>query len=238
MEPREDDQSSTALMIARADEQLELCYESADLGNLDDPLDEAIYILLSLRTRETQYQQTFDSLKANYESWEEVLDASDEDLGRILRPGGFQTLRTITLRRFLEVVAEETARRIGKAGEPLTLDFLHEMNDEQALRFLMALPGVGPKTARCIMAYSLRREVFAVDTHVHRILQRIGVIDKRKGIPQHDEIERIIPKGIRRRFHMNLIHHGRAICRSQQPRCCDCVLVSFCPTGSALRSPA
>ena len=218
-------------VISRADELLELSYRSADLGNVEDPLDEAIYILLSLQTRESVYQRVFECLKASYGSWNEVLEAPEEDLVRILRPGGFQERRAETLRRFLQAVVKENDRYGGGSEEPLCLDFLHDMDDAEALAFLVGLPGVGPKTARCIMAYSLGRESFAVDTHVRRVLERLGAIEERRGKPRHDEIEQLIPTKIRRRFHINLVHHGRAVCRSQQPRCDDCVLVSFCSTG-------
>ena len=218
-------------VITRADELLELSYRSADLGNLDNPLDEAVYILLSLRTRESVYRQVFKQLKATYGTWDEVLESPAEELVRILRPGGFQERRAATLQSFLLAVAEENERR-GVKGQ-LSLDFLEGMGNDELLEFLVGLPGVGPKTARCIMAYSFQREAFAVDTHVWRVLERLGVIEPRKGKPRHDEIENLIPSKIRRRFHVNLVHHGRAVCRSQQARCGDCVLVSSCATGQA-----
>ena len=223
------DRLSVQEVITRADELLELSYRSADLGNLDDPLDEAVYILLSLQTRESVYRQVFRQLKLTYECWDEVLESPVEELVGILRPAGFQERRAATLRDFLFAVAEENERR-GFEGL-LSLDFLSGMDNEEVLEFLVGLPGVGPKTARCIMAYSLRREAFAVDTHVRRVLERLGVIEERKGKPRHDEIERLIPGKIRRRFHINLVHHGRAVCRSRQPRCGECVLMSFCAAG-------
>ena len=218
-------------VVSRADELLELSYRSADLGNLEDPLDEAVYILLSLQTREAMYRRVFGHLKSSYDSWADLLDSPDEELVQILRPGGFQNRRAETLRRFIGAVAEENNRRSGRSSEPLELDFLHEMSDQEALSFLVGLPGIGPKTARCIMAYSLGRESFAVDTHVRRVLERLGVIEQIKGKPRHDEIEPLIPSKIRKRFHINLIHHGRAVCRSRRPACGDCVLVSFCESG-------
>lgn len=229
---------TAAGVVSRADELLELRYRSADLGNLEDPLDEAIYILLSLQTRESVYRKVFENLKASYGNWRELLDAPREDLVQILRPGGFQRRRAETLHRFIEAVSEECGRRASRPEEPLNLEFLHEMGDKEALAFLVGLPGVGPKTARCIMSYSLGRDAFAVDTHVRRVLERLGVVEEVKGKPRHDEIERLVPSKIRKRFHINLVHHGRAVCRSQQPACGDCVLVSFCARGqrSASRS--
>ncbi len=219
---------SVAAVVSRADELLELTYRSADLGNLADPLDEAIYVLLSLQTRETVYRRVFKQLKEAYRCWDEVLEAPDEELVQSLRPGGFQQRRAATLRKFLLAVRAEVGKRTEQSR--LTLDFLHEMGDKEVLAFLLGLPGIGHKTARCIMAYSLGRESFAVDTHVYRILERLGLIRELTSKPRHDEIERLIPRRIRKRFHINLVHHGRKVCQSR-PRCNDCVLVSFCARG-------
>lgn len=217
-------------VISRVSELLELQYRSADLGNLDDPLDEAIYILLSIQTRAPVYQTVFERLvEAFPHGWHQVLAADHGDLVELLRPAGFQQQRAAKLTRFLASVASDT-RALGEDGT-LSLDFLHDLDDTEVLKFLESLPGIGPKAARCVMAYSLGRDVFAVDTHVRRVLERLDVIDAHPGKPRHRDFERLVPERIRRRLHVNLVHHGRAVCRSQRPRCEACVLVSFCPVG-------
>ena len=224
------DRLPASSVISRVSELLELQYRSADLGNLDDPLDEAIYILLSIQTRAPVYRTVFERLTEAFpHGWREVLHADHQVLVEVLRPAGFQQQRAAKLRRFLAAVASDS-RSVGEDGT-LSLDFLKGLDDVEALKFLESLPGIGPKAARCVMAYSLGREVFAVDTHVRRILERLGLVDVHPGKPRHRDFERLVPQKIRRRLHVNLVHHGRAVCRSKQPRCEDCVLVSFCPTG-------
>src|SRR5207253_2203662 len=112
------------------------------------------------------------------------------------------------------------SRGAGPAGRPrtdLTLAYLRDMTDGEAEQFLVSLPGIGPKSARCVMAYALDRQRFAVDTHVHRIFTRLGLHESRGRKNDHDPFEAIVPNKMRKRLHMNLIHHGRSVCRSQNP---------------------
>ena len=227
-----------AQKLQRIDELLEVTYRSTDLGNLEDPLDETIYILLSRQTRQGCYQRLFSELRCRYPRWMDVLHAAPADLERILRPGGFQRARTRELVGILEAVrADNEVRKVGPyAVQPkdLTLDYLRSMSDTEAEKALDALPGIGPKSARCIQSYSLGRERFAVDTHVYRIVARLGILKTRNRKTDHDPLERAVEPAIRKRLHMNLVHHGRAICTSQKPKCDQCVLISFCRTGRTM----
>lgn len=223
----------SAGVIACVDELLEVAYRSGDLGNMDCVLDEAIYILLSLQTRETVYQRVFRELQAAYPSWRDLLEAPDEELVEVLRPGGFQLQRAVKLRKLLNAVAADNAGRgIGPQSE-LTLDYLREMPAADAERFLKSLPGIGTKSARCIAIYALSHDLFPVDTHVERIFDRLGLLPKTGRKPAHDDYQNLVPKPLRKRLHINLVHHGRAVCQSENPRCGRCTLVSFCERGRA-----
>lgn len=224
-------------VIARADELLEVAYRSGDLGNMDCVLDEAIYILLSLQTRETVYQRVFRELRAAYPAWRDVLAAADEELIDVLRPGGFQLQRAVKLRKLLEAVASDNAERGADPRAELTLDFVREMPPADAERFLKSLPGIGTKSARCIAMYALQHDTFPVDTHVERIFDRLGLVPKTGWKPAHDDCQDLVPKPIRKRLHINLVHHGRAVCQSENPRCGQCTLVSFCDRGRAALQP-
>lgn len=224
-------------VIARVDELLEVAYRSGNLGNLDCVLDEAIYILLSLQTRETVYQRVFQELRAAYTSWRDVLAAADEELIEVLRPGGFQLQRAVKLRRLLEAVATDNAARGIRPASELTLDYLRQMPAEDAERFLKSLPGIGTKSARCIAMYALRHDLFPVDTHVERIFDRLGLLPSTGRKPAHDDYQDLVPKPLRKRLHINLVHHGRAICKSENPRCGRCTLVSFCERGRGALQP-
>lgn len=217
--------------LDRVDELLELRHRSADLGNYEDPLEEAVYVILSRQTREKAYQRAHAQLRARWPTWQQLLEAPREDVAEVIKPAGFGPTRAAQLQGLLLAVDEECQRRGTKA---LTLGWLRELNDADAEAALGSLPGIGPKSARCIMQYSLGREVFAVDTHVGRILHRLGVIQQRPGKVRHADYDAAVPLGLRRRLHINLVHHGRAYCRSTSPRCSTCPLISFCPTGREL----
>jgi DNA (cytosine-5)-methyltransferase 1 len=216
-------------VVERVDELLEVAYRSASLGNVDDPVAEAIYILLSVQTREAVYKRVFQELRTRYPTWEEVLAADRNELEEVVRSAGFQERRAETIQKFLGRVLEGNARR----GQPgvISLDYLREMPDEEVLAELTSLPGLGPKTARCIMTYSLGRDVFAVDTHVSRIFHRLGLVPRGRGKVDHALYEKVVPAAMRQRLHVNLIHHGRATCRTQKPACGSCPLISFCAEG-------
>lgn len=221
-------------VVERVAELLEVTYRSADLGNFEDVLAETVYILLSLNTREQVYRPVFDALRAAYPRWCDALDAPVADLEAVLRPGGLQAQRARKLKALLDAVREDNeARGVGPAaGDDLTLEYAREMGDAEAEAFLVGLPGVGTKSAHCVMAYSLGRDRIAVDTHVERILTRLGVAPQRGSKVNHQAFQDVVPTDLRRHLHVNLVHHGRAVCQSKA-RCSNCILVSFCGDGLA-----
>jgi DNA (cytosine-5)-methyltransferase 1 len=228
----------TAETIARIDELLEVAYRSGDLGNIDDVLSEIVYIMLSLNTRETVYQRVFARLRSKYPRWLDVVTAAPHELEGVLRPGGLQSQRAAYLQELLGAVLKDNRQRgMSPAGDDddLTLEYLRKMGDDEVEAFLVSLPGVGKKTARCVMAYALNRHAFAVDTHVARVFGRLGLIPQRQK-PAHDLYQSIVPPRARRRLHINLVHHGRSVCKSRA-QCGACVLVSFCPVGQQRVAP-
>lgn len=222
-------------VLERIDELLETRYSSAGLGNINDPLAETVYILLSKQTRETVYRRVFRDLRQHYSLWLDARHAHPRDLERILKPSGFQEQRAHQLKALLLAVHESNLERgVGPAAKTpgdLTLGFLSEMSDTDAENFLLTLPGIGPKSARCVLSYSLGRNAFAVDTHVHRIFTRLGLLPSSSRKTDHDPFQAAVPETMRRRLHINLVHHGRAVCRTNNERCSDCVLISFCERG-------
>lgn len=220
-------------IVERIDELLEVAHRSGDLGNVSDILSEAIYILLSLQTREAVYQRVYRALRARFPRWTDVLTSQLPELEDVLRPAGFQRQRANKLRRLLEEVdADNCLRGVGRArGDDLTLDYLRDMTPAAAESFLASLHGIGIKSARCIAVYSLGHESFPVDTHVARIFDRLELLPRGRWKPQHDDYQTLVPAKLRRRLHINLVHHGRVTCKSANPRCDSCVLVSFCTLG-------
>jgi DNA (cytosine-5)-methyltransferase 1 len=217
------------------DELLEVTYRSGDLGNLDDVLSETVYILLSLNTREVVYQRVYRALRSRFPKWEDARAAPLREVVKVLQSGGLHEQRGRYLKAMLGAVYDDNlARGIppGTAsGRDLTLEYLRGLPDTDVEEFLLSLPGVGKKTARCVMSYALARRRFAVDTHVARIFSRLGLVPPQGEKVDHDIFEAAVPPKLRKRLHMNLIHHGRAVCSNSNPRCSDCVLVSFCALG-------
>lgn len=222
-------------LITRIDELLEARYRSADLFNLDDPLEEVVFILLSQQTREPVYRQIYSDLRRHYPRWVDAAAAPLAKVEAVMRPAGFQRRKARQLKQLLRAVAEANRERgIGPSGKPpgdLTLNFLDGLGDGEAERFLTGLPGIGPKSARCVLSYSLGRAAFAVDTHVHRIFRRLGVVPSAGRKADHDPFQEAVPAERRKRLHINLVHHGREVCRSRNERCGECMLVSFCNRG-------
>lgn len=219
--------------VDRVDELLELRYRSATLGNFEDPLEEAVYIILSRQTREAAYQSAYRQLRARWHSWQALLRAPVGEVAEVLRPAGFGATRAAQLHGLLEQVAADCQER---GLSRLSLDWLRELPDSEVESYLPGLPGMGPKSARCVMHYSLDRKAFAVDTHVSRVLHRLGLVEQRPGKVKHADYEAAVPQRLRQRLHVNLVHHGRALCRSTTPRCDSCPLISFCATGRAAAS--
>ena len=219
-------------VVDRIDELLEVSYRSGDLGHENDVLSETVYILLSLNTREAVSQHVFARLRRSYPRWFDVAKAATPELEGVLRDRNLRSRKAAYLRAFLEAVLEDNLRRgAGPAGEEgdLTLEHLREMTDKEAEAFLVSLPGVGKKTARCVMACALGRHEFAVDAHVARIFGRLGLIPQH-GKAAQDPFELFVPPRARKRLQINLIHHGRSVCATRA-RCDACVLVSFCAVG-------
>lgn len=192
-----------------------------------DPLSELIFTILSQNTSDVNRDRAWMRLKDRFPTWESVLAADAAELAEAIRPGGLANVKAPRI--------QETLRVIKRARGEFTLDFLAEMEVDEAKRWLTSLNGVGPKTAAIVLIFSLGKPAFPVDTHVHRVSQRLGLIGPKTSREKaHDVLEELLPSEIYYTFHLNLIAHGREVCKSQRPRCATCVLREHCdyyPTG-------
>lgn len=187
-----------------------------------EPLDELILTLLSQHTNDRNRDIAFGRLKEAFANWEESLGASIEEIAHLIRPAGLGNQKAVRLKGILQTIREANGGR-------LSLDFLNEMDKEQALNWLKGLPGVGPKTAACVLMFSFGRPAFPVDTHIHRLVSRLGWIEERTTDEKaHQILDRLVPDPIKYRLHLNLIAHGRTICRPTKPRCPICPLTDLC----------
>lgn len=230
LEDRPLNHAEAVAVVDRVAELLKLRYRSADLGNKDDPVDEAVYIMLSKQAKERAYQRAYAELRKRWPTWEDVRTAPLDDVAETIASVGFGPSNARTIKLFLDAVLEESTLR--GFGATINLDWLTELDNQDAEAALVGLPGMGPKSARCVLSYSLGREVFAVDTHVRRIFDRLGIV---ASVPErkvkHEQYDAVVPPALRLQLHVNLVHHGRLVCRSRAPLCGACPLVSFCEQG-------
>jgi len=212
--------------LAKIDEVLEDAYGTPEkeLGNKNDPLDEAIYIILSFQTDLSRFGSTWSALRAAYPEWNAIEHAPVGEIAQVLRSGGLQRQKARTIKRLLLAVR----RAVGE----LSLDLLHRMNDADAERFLTRLPGLSWKAARCVLLYSLRHDVFPVDSNTFRVLKRSGIISAKAVYRRrtlHDALQARAPSSRRRSLHVNLVVHGQRTCLPRAPRCTECPLLAECP---------
>lgn len=184
------------------------------------PVDELVSTILSQNTNDVNRDVAFERLRERFPSWEAVRDAPPEAVVEAIRPAGLANQKGPRIQNALRVLAEQH-------GE-LSLDFLADMPLEEAREWLVALPGVGPKTAAIVLLFALGRPAFPVDTHVHRVTGRLGLIPKMSAEKAHLELEKIVPPEHYYAFHLNVIHHGRQVCQARKPKCNECALTAHC----------
>jgi endonuclease III len=190
-------------------------------------IDELVATILSQHTSDANSGRAFHELKRRFRSWEQVLDAPVTELADSIRSGGLADQKAPRIKSILAEIEEREGS--------LDLKRLYDMDDQEVADYLMELSGVGPKTAACVLVFSMGRDAFPVDTHVHRIVRRLGWIDDKKSAEAvHRELTPKIPPEIRYPLHIGLVNHGRRICRARRPRCSECVLFDLCDAGPRL----
>jgi endonuclease III len=196
-------------------------YRSPRHHNKVNPLDELVFILLSAKTTESSYLRTYEALRRRFADWFDVLRSPIGTVASTIREGGLSTKKERQLRALLT----EIDSRIGREE----FAKLRIRSTLEATRALVALPGVGLKSARCVLMYSLGRKVFPVDTHCRRVMSRLGVIRfERLTDPVQNSIQELVPPSIRYDLHVNFVAHGRAVCTARSPRCSACPLKARC----------
>jgi endonuclease-3 len=202
-------------------------YGSVTWRSRTDPLSELIMTILSQNTSDHNSRRAFESLLARFGGWKTVAEGSVEDIAEAIKLGGLAQVKAPRIKQIL--------RQIQAQRGSLDLEFLKKMPVAEAKEWLRSLPGVGPKTAACVLLFSLGKPVLPVDTHIHRVAKRLGLIDSRVSAEKaHEILGDIVPAKDVYQFHILIIEHGRRVCKAQRPRCRECVLLKVCPTGQAL----
>ncbi|CAN5563489.1 endonuclease III [soil metagenome] len=181
--------------------------------------------VLSQHTSDVNSGRAFASLERRFPSWEAVLHAPADEVADAIRSGGIANIKA---RRIQSILAQVEARE-----GAVDLRRLEQLGDEEVDEYLRSLPGVGRKTAACVLLFSLGRAAFPVDTHVHRVAARLGLVPPRSTADAaHDLLAPRVPPEIQYELHVQLIRHGREICKPRAPRCSHCVLFDLCPAGA------
>ena len=203
-------------------DRLRVAYGGPVLREHRAPIDELVLTVLSQSTNDRNRDVAYRRLRERFPSWEEVREAPEAEVEAAIRPGGISRVK---------------ARRIQDMLRALHGDDLAWLADaplDEARGYLCALPGVGRKTAACVLLFSFGRPDVPVDTHVYRVGSRLGLF--RPGAPfdeAHDELSRLAEPGDAYEIHMSMIRHGRRTCTARSPRCPECVLRRMCPYGRA-----
>jgi endonuclease-3 len=189
-----------------------------------EPLEELVITILSQNTSDVNRDRAFTAMRRRYPTWEALAAARVGELTEVIRPGGLANTKAP---RLLAVL-----REIHKRDGGFDLAWMRDASDDEVVDYLTSLPGVGPKTAACVLAFSLGRPALPVDTHVHRVALRLGLLPPETAAgPAHRPLADVVPPSLRVSLHVGLIRHGRTVCRAGRPLCEACILKEMCPSA-------
>lgn len=190
-----------------------------------DPLDELILTVLSQHTSDLNAERAFADLQAAFPGgWQQIVDVPSGEVVDAIRHGGLANSKAPRIQAILREIRDR------EGGFDLTR--LRGMGDAEARAYLMTLPGIGPKTAAVVLSFALGRDAIPVDTHVHRVTKRLGMIPPKASAERADRLlHDLVPDGLRTPLHVAFIRLGREICKAPTPRCVQCPLKDLCPTS-------
>ncbi len=192
-----------------------------------DPVAELVSTILSQNTNDRNRDRAFERLRRRFPTWEALRDGPPAEVAEAIRPAGLSQIKAPRIQAAL--------RRIGDRAGGIALDFLAEMPLAEARAWLTALDGVGPKTAAIVLLFAFGRPAFPVDTHIHRVTRRLGLIPPNASREKaHLLMEELLPAETYYTVHLNLIRHGREVCHPHRPACGECRLRDLCRYGQEL----
>ena len=205
-------------------QNLENTFGEPKLKSKSDPLSMLINIILSQATTDVLSHKTFQSLKKKFKNWNESAKADESEIADAIRLGGLANQKAKVIKDILQQIEE-------KHGS-LSLKFLNKISDEDARDYLLEFRGIGPKTVACTLLFALHKEIFPLDTHIFRILKRMGILpEKISDEKAHKLLDELVLKGKFYSLHVNLIRLGKQICRPREPLCEECPLIEYCDYG-------
>ena len=184
------------------------------------PLDELVFTILSQNTTDTNRDRAWASLWRRFDGWEDVATAPLDEIAAAIKVGGLHKIKAKRIKEILQ--------RVRKERGGFDLDYLGALDIEDARAELGDYKGVGAKSINCILLFSLGLPAFPVDTHVHRILRRLGIVGTKDLAKANRDAQQYVPDQIAYPLHMNVIRYGREVCNAQRPKCWDCSIVDLC----------
>lgn len=185
-----------------------------------NPLDVLIATVLSQNTTDKTSYKAFQNLKNNFKNWDDVMNSPPAKVKKAIKVCGLTNQKSKSIQMML--------KKMKKKYGGLSLDFMKDYEDDEIYKELIGYNGVGIKTISCVLAFGLGRDVFPVDTHVHRISNRLGLVNTKSPDKTFERLKDKIPKGKKFIFHTLLIRFGRKICKAKNPLCGKCVLYDYC----------
>lgn len=186
------------------------------------PPDELVFTILSQNTTDVNAGRALEKLKDKYPRWEDVAAAPVRSIAAAIKSSGISGPKSRYIKGSLSALVAEHGG--------VDMEFLKGMDDREALDYLTKLPGVGVKTAACVLMFSLGRPVMPVDTHVFRVCKRLDFLPEDASREEaHWILNAIVPPDDKYSFHINVVTHGRKVCKALRPRCGECVIEGLCP---------
>jgi len=212
-------------------EKLRECYGPRRLVPHFDPTGEMILTILSQNTSDTNSRPAFKALKDSFSNWEELMNADTVKIEALINRGGLAHIKAERIKKALGIIKEKTGA--------LTLSNIKEMTVEEGREWLTNLPGVGVKTANCVLLFALGKPAMPVDTHVYRVTSKLGLIPEKTAVTEaHKYLEAIVPDDNTYEFHVLVIEHGRHVCSARNPKCNICAFAAVCPGSTTVQSYA
>lgn len=203
------------------DELLANCYGRKVWRGRRDAIEVLIRTILSQQTNDEACDAAYSNLLQRFKSHEEIMHAPLDEIEDAIKVAGLGKQKA----RYIKGCLERILRDFGK----LSLDELAMTDIQSAMSYLTSLPGVGHKTAACILLFAFGKPVFPVDTHIHRIARRMNLVrGDASAVETQAFLDGVIPNEIKYQLHLNLIEHGRRVCTSRKPSCDSCVIARYC----------
>jgi endonuclease III len=248
----------TARRVRAIRDRLRLVYGRPLAQPHGHPIAELILTVLSQSTNDRNRDIAYLALRERFPTWEEVHDAPIDELEETIRPGGISKIKSVRIKSILQAITdtapavpvsresagrdadsspESSGRVAGSSPESpsrgtISLDWLASQSVPEAQRYLISLPGVGRKTAACVLLFALGMRDVPVDTHVSRVGSRLGLFRASAPFDElHDTMLSITPPGEELELHLNLLRHGRRTCYARRPNCAGCALRRMCPSA-------